>query len=118
MVSKLDFIHLVIEPHQQAASAHYIWGEFLKVRRKKRHAKTFSPRESTTDTRRLFSHREMDKVELSSTFALCRGSLSIRDSYSRTVALFFSGRGIGYDGVVVAVARPSENVYNPTSQNA
>jgi hypothetical protein len=42
---------------------HYRWGEFLKVRRKWRHAKTFPHRESTTYTRRIFCHREMDKVE-------------------------------------------------------
>jgi hypothetical protein len=43
---------------------HHIWGEFLKVRRKWRHAKTFPHRESMTYTRRIFCHREMDKVEL------------------------------------------------------
>jgi hypothetical protein len=40
------------------------------------------------------------------------------DNNSRTVALFFSGRGIGDDEPVIAVARPFENVYNPISQNA
>jgi hypothetical protein len=41
-----------------------MWGEFLKVRRKWRRAKTFPHRESMTYTRRIFWHKEMDKVEL------------------------------------------------------
>jgi hypothetical protein len=32
------------------------------------------------------------------------------------VTLFFSGYRIDYDGVVIAVARPPENVYNPIAQ--
>jgi hypothetical protein len=34
------------------------------------------------------------------------------------VALFFSGQGIGNDEPVITVAHPSENIYNPISQNA